>query len=69
LARSIRACPNKKTSAGDTRTVRFIGICRSVGIRQIDGDRSNFYLAVRVRGIPRQASMDSQNRSYARPVG
>lgn len=43
----------------DTRTVRFIGICRCVGIRQIDGARSNFYLAVRVSGIPRQKSVDS----------
>jgi len=59
LARSIRACPNKKTSAGETRTVRFIGICRCVGIRQIDGTRSNFYLAVRVSGISRQKSVDS----------
>jgi len=32
----------------ETRTVRFIGICRCVGIRQIAGARSNFYLAVRV---------------------
>src|SRR5438132_3536714 len=38
----------------ETRTVRFIGVCRCVGIRQIDGARSNFYLAVRVSGIPRQ---------------
>src|SRR5947207_5514251 len=53
----------------DTRTVRVIGICRCVGIRQIDGTRSNFYLAVRVSGIPRQKSVDSQDRSYARPVG
>jgi hypothetical protein len=43
----------------ETRTVRFIGICRCVGIRQIDGTRSNFYLAVRVSGIPRQKSVDS----------
>jgi hypothetical protein len=42
----------------ETRTVRFIGICRCVGIRQIDGARSNFYLAVRVSGIPRQKSVD-----------
>jgi hypothetical protein len=28
----------------ETRTLRFIGICRCVGIRQIDGARSNFYL-------------------------
>ena len=40
-------------------TVRFIGICRCVGIRQIAGARSNFYLAVRVSGIPRQKSVDS----------
>ena len=53
----------------DTRTVRFLGICRYVGVRQIDGARSNFYLAVRVSGIPWQKSMDSQDRSYARPVG
>ena len=45
----------------ETRTVRFIGICRCVGIRQIDGARSNFYLAVRVSGIPRQTSVDSQD--------
>jgi hypothetical protein len=32
---------------------------RFVGIRQIDGTRSNFYLAVRVSGIPRQKSVDS----------
>jgi hypothetical protein len=38
----------------DTRTVRFIGICRCVGIRQIASARSNFYLAVRVPGISRQ---------------
>jgi hypothetical protein len=53
----------------ETRTVRFIGICRCVGIRQIAGAGSNFYLAVRVSGIPRQKSVDSQNRFYARPVG
>jgi hypothetical protein len=43
----------------ETRTVHFIGICRRIGIRQIDGARSNFYLAVRVSGIPRQKSVDS----------
>jgi hypothetical protein len=69
LARSIRACPNKKTSAGDTRSVRFIGICCCIGIRQIDGARSNFCLAMRASGIPRQKSVDSQNRFYACPVG
>ena len=53
----------------ETRTVRFIGVCRCVGIRQIDGARSNFYLAVRVSGIPRQKSVDSQDRFYARPIG
>jgi hypothetical protein len=47
----------------------FIGICRCVGIRQIAGARSNFYLTVRVSGVPRHASMDSQDRPYARPVG
>jgi hypothetical protein len=36
---------------------------------QIDGARSNFYLALRVSGIPRQKSVDSQDRSYARPGG
>jgi hypothetical protein len=56
-------------TADDTRTVRFIGICRCIGIRQIARARRNFYLAVRVSGIPRQTSMDSQDRSYARPIG
>jgi hypothetical protein len=46
-------------SRRETRTVRFIGICSCVGIRQIDCARSNFYLAVRVSGIPRQKSVDS----------
>src|SRR5882672_9457129 len=37
-------------------------------VSAFDGARSNFYLAVRVSGIPRQKSVDSQDRFYARPV-
>jgi hypothetical protein len=43
----------------ETRTLRFIRICRCVGIRQIDSARSHFHLALRVSGIPRQKSVDS----------
>ena len=32
----------------EARTVRLIRVRRCIGIRQIDGARSNFYLAVRV---------------------
>jgi len=63
------AIKNVSRTRRATRTVSFIGICRCVGIRQIDGARSNFHLAVRVSGIPRQKSVDSQDRFYARPVG
>jgi hypothetical protein len=52
-----------------TRTVYFFRICRCTGIRQIAGARSNFYLAVRVSGIPRKKSVDSQDRFRARPGG
>jgi hypothetical protein len=39
--------------------LEFGDCARCVGIRQIDGARSNFYRAVRVSGIPRQKSMDT----------
>src|SRR5882757_9844500 len=61
--------PGPDNPKSTEREKREEGICRCVGIRQIDGARSNFYLAVRVSGIPRQKSVDSQDRSYARPVG
>jgi len=41
----------------ETRTVRFIGVCRCVDIRQIDSAGSNVCFAVRVCRVSRQESV------------
>jgi hypothetical protein len=45
----------------ETRSVRFIRVCRCVDIRQIDSARSNVCFAVRVCRVSRQKSVGSQD--------